>query len=128
MKPNSIPYKYRTVKFVIANSSLCNFQDINIGQQLISLEHAVYIDGEESTRQEDEGIGINEVFDSSAIKSDIETVMEEVVQNIVDQSIVHSLNKPSMKNEQKLENLSSPNPLNDTPIKLPSCSSTVNNS
>jgi hypothetical protein len=108
--------------------ALYNFQDINIGQQLISLEHAVYIDGEESTRQEDEGIGINEVFDSSAIKSDIETVMEEVVQNIVDQSIVHSLNKPSMKNEQKIENLSSPNPLNDTPIKLPSCSSTVNNS
>ena len=113
---------------LIANSSFYKFQDINIGQQLISLEHAVYIDGEESTRQEDEGIGINEVFDSSTIKSDIETVMEEVVQNIVDQSIVHSLNKPSMNNEQKLENSSTLNPLNDTPIKLPSSSSTVNNS
>ena len=54
--------------------------------------------------------------------------MEEVVQNIVDQSIVHSLNKPSMSNEQKLENSSTLNPLNDTPIKLPSSSSTVNNS
>merc|ERR1712110_442079 len=88
------------IELVDTNSN----QDIDIGKQLVSLEHAVYIDGEESTRQEDEGIGINEVFDSSTVKSDIEPVMEEVVQNIVDQSIVHSFNKPSMSNEQKLEN------------------------
>merc|ERR1712150_20643 len=100
-----IPY----VELVDINSE----QDININQKLVTLEHAVYLDGRDSILQsnnetsitteisetsdhiEDEGIDIKENGNVNIIKPNIENVMEEFVYNIVDKSLAQSMGNTS---------------------------------
>lgn len=102
-----IPY----VELVDINSE----QDININQKLVTLEHAVYLDGRDSILQsnnetsitteisetsdyiEDEGIDIKENgnVNMNVMKPNIENVMEEFVYNIVDKSLAQSMGNTS---------------------------------
>ena len=93
-------------------NGICNYvilQDINIGHQLVTLGHAVYLDGRKSstpetnkspiieseetpTLTEDEGIGMKENINLNIVTPNSTQVIEEFVHEIVDKSLAQSFN------------------------------------
>ena len=133
------------IKLFIICLQFCNFlfriiQDINIGEELIALGHATYIDVTKNSECMDEGISVNEEIEITDTNSIISKEMKDLVDDITDNSIVSSSNNvqnckdpEDIKTKDDFQNESSPikessispiEALQETPIRIMSSNST----